>query len=60
MLYLAKCYVKGPKGEPGWEIKFAWVQAGTPTEARTKVAARVPFFDEVITLSESTADRSRT
>ncbi len=49
-LYLVEFYQKGPKGETGWDIQFAWVRAYGLEHIVEQLKQHVPAkFDEVIT-----------
>lgn len=49
--WLVEFYTKGPRGQKGWEIKFAWVRADSGWEARQRVLD-LKGTDAIITLKE--------
>lgn len=51
-IYLVEHHVKGPNGESGYDIRFAWVvNCRSDAECR-RVVANLPDFDSIILVTE--------
>lgn len=51
-LYLVEYYTKGPEGQGGWDIKFAWLRAESRSSMVDQIVGIDPTFDEIIKADE--------